>query len=144
MFAASTIMKYSHCISHQTTFTRFFQHIRNIPQARLHGKSKVSQPEKCGSNTNTSWKITSRMVVSGKNRTTSERQVRYQARRLSSISNALNTSNGAYGIHPRGQVVRESSVLVITKTGGFRTTPRHSACFFCRCQPQDGVSAGQY
>ena len=35
----------------------------------------------------------------------------------------------AYAIHPRGQVVRESEILVITEIGDFRTTPRHSRCF---------------
>jgi len=32
-------------------------------------------------------------------------------------------------LHPRGQVVRESSILVITEIFDFRTTPRHSPCF---------------
>ena len=106
--------RYCRCISRQTTFSCFFQHIRNIPQARLHEKSRASQPERCGSNTNTSWKTTSGVGDSGKNHTTSERLVKYRARRLSSISNALNTSTGAYGIQPRGQA------------------PRHSGCFLCR------------
>jgi len=30
----------------------FFRHIRNIPQVGLHEKSRASQPERCGSNTN--------------------------------------------------------------------------------------------
>ena len=77
-------------------------------RARLHGKSRASQPERCGSNTNHSWKPTFGVADSGKNRTTLERLVRYRARRLNSMSNALNTSNGAYGIHPRGQVVRDA------------------------------------
>ena len=34
----------------------------------------------------------------------------------------------AYAIHPRGQVVRESLILVITVDTVFRTTPRHSRC----------------
>ena len=36
------------------------------------------------------------------------------------------------GLHPRGQVVRESSILVITEIFDFRTTPRHSPCSACR------------
>ena len=34
----------------------------------------------------------------------------------------------AYAIHPRGQVVRDASRLVITEDEVFRTTPRHSRC----------------
>ena len=135
MFAASTIMKCPHCISHQTTFTCLFQHIRNTPRAELHEKSNVSQTERCGSNTNRSWKITSGVVVSGTNRTTSERQVKYQARRLNSILGEQNTFSGAYGIHSRGQVVRESEILVITNRR-VSDTPRHSACFLCRISSQ--------
>jgi hypothetical protein len=106
------------CISRQTTFSCFFQHIQTIPQARLPEKSRASQPDRCGSNTNTSWKSTCGVADSGKNHTTSERVVKYRARRLSSISNALNTSPGAYGIHPRGHINIKA--------------PRYSACFLCR------------
>jgi len=31
-------------------------------------------------------------------------------------------------MHPRGQVVRESPILVIPEISDFRTTPRHSRC----------------
>jgi hypothetical protein len=37
---------------------------------------------------------------------------------------------------PRGQVVRESKILVITEDYVFRTTPRHSACSACRHRPR--------
>ena len=143
MFAASTIMKCPHCISHQTTFTCLFQHIRNTPRAELHGKSNVSQPERCGSNTSRSWKISSGVVASETNRITSEQQVRYQARRLNSILSEQNTFSGAYGIHSRGQVVRESEILVITKTEGFPTL-RGTLPAFSVEYPVRATSANQF
>ena len=53
-------------------------------------KRRVSQPERCGSNTNHSWKTTFGAVDYRKDRTTLERLVRHLARRLNSISNVLN------------------------------------------------------
>ena len=122
-----------------------------FPERDCTGNPRASQSERCGSNTNHSWKPTFGVADSGKNRTTVERLVRYRARRLNNISNALNTSNGAYGIHPRGQVVRDACGVSssahgrrpfawseglrpspITEIGDFRMTPRHSACFLCR------------
>jgi hypothetical protein len=60
------------------------------------------------------------------------RQAMFRPTRLSSISSERNTVNRAYGLHSRGQVVRDAKRLVITEISDFRTTPRHSACSACR------------
>jgi len=46
--------------------------------------------------------------VFGRNRTTWGRRGTFQATRLNSISNGQNTFSGAYGLPPRGQVVRDA------------------------------------
>ena len=101
----------------------FISAIQSTPRARLCERSKASRHGRCGNNTNRSWKTTYGVVDSGKNRTTSGRLVTFRPTRLSSISSERNTFNRVYGLHPRGQVVRESEILVITKTKGVLDDP---------------------
>ena len=113
-YAMSTIMTCNRCISLLTTYTCSCPRIRNTRRARLYGRLRASQRERCGSNTNRFWNSICGEVDSGSSHTMSGRQAQCRARRLNSILSELNTFSGAYGLHPRG------------------LTPRHSACLSCR------------
>ena len=81
---------------------------RNTHQAKSCGRLRASQHGRCGNSTNRSWRNTYGVADFGMNRTTSEWRAMSRPTRLSSISSERNTFSGAYGLHPRGQVVRDA------------------------------------
>jgi len=98
--------------AHPKWFDRpeIFRHHGNLRFAndthrgRLYGQSRASRRGRCGNSTSRTWRSICVVVGSGNNRTTSERRVRYTARRLNSISNVQNTFECRLhlGVKPRG------------------------------------------